>query len=241
MSAKGRNELAQLDLATPERVTLNDQVYQDLRRLIIGGRLRPGQTISIRTVANLIHVSPMPVRSALSRLVTEGALEILPNRTFAVPVLTPEGFREIADMRAALEGMATERAVAGLTKQDVSALHEINRQMFKVVNNDWQLYLDLNRQFHFHIYAAAGMPRLLRIIESLWLQTGPLLNLVASKEDMRFGEDAHATAVHAIANDDPERARKAIEGDILDAARVIVEGLRRGDFGAASTKAELAE
>ncbi|MBX3569623.1 MAG: GntR family transcriptional regulator [Rhizobiaceae bacterium] len=231
MSARVRAELAQLDLNQPERITLNDQVYQDLRRLIIGGRMRPGQPISIRTVANLINVSPMPVRSALQRLVTEGALDVLPNRTFAVPVLTPENFREIADMRAALEGMATERAVTRLTKQDVALLTDINEKMFDVEDHDWQLYLDLNRQFHFHIYAAAGMPRLLRIVESLWLQTGPLLNMVASAEDMRFGQDAHTAAVRAIANDDVAGARAAIERDILDAARSIVEGLRRGDFG----------
>lgn len=223
-------ELAGADVAPSERVTLNDQVYGDLRRLIIGGRVRPGQAISIRTIAGVLNVSPMPVRSALQRLVTEGALDVQPNRTFVVPILTPEGFREIADVRAALEGMATERAVERLTKQDISILSDINRQMFKVEDHDWELYLDLNRQFHFHIYAAAGMPRLLRFIESLWLQIGPLLNLVTTKEEMRFGEDAHETAVRAIANDDLAGARAAIERDILDAARVIVEGLKRGDF-----------
>ncbi len=230
MPARGHAALAELDLAQPERVTLNEQVYQDLRRLIIGGRLGPGQQVSIRTVAALINVSPMPVRSALQRLVTEGALDVRPNRTFIVPVLTPEGFREIADIRTQLEGMATERAVTRLTKQDVSALHDINRQMFNVEDHDWQLYLDLNRQFHFHIYAAAEMPRLMRLIETLWLQTGPLLNLVASKEDMRFGEDAHTAAVRAIANDDVAGARAAIERDIQEAARSIVEGLAKGDF-----------
>lgn len=229
MPARGHAEPARLDLAQPGRVTLNEKVYQDLRRLIIGGRLRPGQQVSIRTVAALINVSPMPVRSALQRLVAEGALDVRPNRTFVVPVLTPEGLREIADIRTQLEGMATQRAVPRLAKQDVSLLNDINRQMFKVEDHDWQLYLDLNRQFHFHIYAAAEMPRLVRFIESLWLQTGPLLNFVASKEDMRFGEDAHTAAVRAIANDDVEGARAAIQRDIQEAARSIVEGLVRGD------------
>ena len=230
MTARARAELAQLELTQPERITLNDQIYNDLRRLIISGRLRPGQTISLRTLAQVINVSPMPVRNALQRLVTEGAIDIRPNRTFVVPVLTPEGFREIADLRAMLEGLAAERATHCLTKDDVSILNEINRQMFKVEVHDWEVYLDLNRQFHFHIYSAAGMPRLLRFIESLWLQIGPLLNLVASKDDMRFGEDAHEAAVRAIKNHDGAGARRAIEQDILEAARTILEGLSRGDF-----------
>lgn len=232
MSTRRAAELAELDLAQPERVTLNDHVYGELRRLVMSGRLRPGQAISIRTIATVINVSPMPVRSALQRLVTEGALEVRPNRTFALPLLTPESFREIADLRVNLEGMATERSVKQLMKADISLLTDINRQMFRTEDNDWGKYLELNRQFHFHIYAAAGMPRLLRFIESLWLQIGPLLNLVTTTEEMRGGQDTHEAAVRAIATDDPAGARAAIERDILDAARVIVRGLSQGEYNA---------
>src|SRR5262245_21693254 len=70
-------------LAPLERQTLNDQVYRDLRNLIMSGRLAPGQTITIRTLAGAIGVSPMPVRGALHRLLTEGALELRANRSFA--------------------------------------------------------------------------------------------------------------------------------------------------------------
>jgi DNA-binding GntR family transcriptional regulator len=222
-----KSELAELDFAQPERVTLNDQVYADLRRLIISGRMKPGQTVSIRTVATLINVSPMPVRHALQRLVTEGALEVRPNRTFALPILTSQNFREIADLRAMLEGMATERAATRLKKSDISLLTDINMKMFRSLGNDWEKYLELNREFHFHIYAAADMPRLLRFIETLWLQIGPFLNHVTTTEEMHLGQDAHEAAVRAIAADDPAGAGAAIKKDILEAARVIVEGLQK--------------
>jgi DNA-binding GntR family transcriptional regulator len=228
VSSKRLAELARLDLAQPERLTLNDQVYNDLRRLIISGRMRPGQAISIRTVASVINVSPMPVRNALQRLVAEGALEVKLNRTFALPVLTPQSFREITDLRATLEGMAAERAVARLNKTDIELLSEINRQMFHTHDKDWEQYLDLNRQFHFQIYAAAGMPRLVRLIESLWLQIGPFLNFVTTNEEMRSGQEAHQAAVRAIRAGDAAGAKTAIERDILDAARKISEGLSQG-------------
>jgi DNA-binding GntR family transcriptional regulator len=230
LTARRKAELERLDLGQPERFTLNDQVYDELRRLIISGRLRPGQTISIRNLASVIKVSPMPVRHALQRLVIEGALQVKPNRSFALPVLTPEDFREIADLRAALEGMAAERAATRLKRADVAALTEINRRMFRSHIRDWQRYLELNRQFHFRIYSAASLPRLLRFIESLWLQIGPLLNLVATSDEMQFGQDAHEAAVGAIAEGDAAGAKAAIERDILDAARVIVEGLRQGYY-----------
>lgn len=230
MSAQTQEELALLDFTPPERLTLNDQVYNELRRLIISGQLRPGQSISIRTLANLINVSPMPVRGALQRLVTEGALDVQPNRTFALPILSPEGFREIADLRTMLEGAAAERACPNLGRDDVSLLDDINRRMFQADRDDWTGYLDLNRQFHFHIYAAAGMPRLLRFIETLWLQIGPLLNFVTNRDEMRSGLEAHEAAVRAVATGDATGLRAAMARDIQDAARVIIPGLQRGEF-----------
>ena len=74
------------------------------------------------------------------------------------------------------------------------------------------------------------MPRLLRFVESLWLQIGPLLNLVTNREEMRSGFEAHEAAVHAIAAGDAEGLRAAVVQDIQDAARVIIPGLERGDF-----------
>jgi DNA-binding GntR family transcriptional regulator len=230
VSVRNQEELALLDFAPPERLTLNDQVYNELRRLIISGQLRPGQSISIRTLAHVINVSPMPVRGALQRLVTEGALDVRPNRTFALPMLSPEDFREIADLRTLLEGTAAEHACPHLARADVALLKDINRSMFKADRDDWTGYLDLNRQFHFHIYAAAGMPRLLRFIETLWLQIGPLLNLVTNREEMRSGLEAHEAAVNAAAAGDAAGLRAAMTRDIQDAARVIIPGLQRGDF-----------
>ena len=54
------------------------------------------------------------------------------------------------------------------------------------------------------------------------------LNLVTTKEEMRGGRDAHEAAVRAIATDDAQGARAAIERDIEDAACVIVLNLRDG-------------
>ena len=38
-------------------------------------------------------------------------------------------------------------------------------------------YLVKNREFHFSLYRACQMPTLVKIIESLWLQIGPLLTI----------------------------------------------------------------
>ncbi len=234
MASSKFSDLTELDFAIPERTTLNEQVYSDLRRLMMSGGLRPGQSISIRSIANVIGVSPMPVRAALQRLVIEGALEVQPNRSFTLPVLTAEDFTEIATLRSMLEGMATRYATPRLKAVDLTRLRQINADMFDKEPPDARDYLELNRRFHFLIYTAADQPRLLRFIENLWLQIGPLLNLITSREDMGSGREAHARIVDALAKEDAAAAEQTVKRDILDASAVITRAIARGDFGDAA-------
>jgi DNA-binding GntR family transcriptional regulator len=230
LASSRSNGVKKLDLTIPERTTLNDQVYKDLRRLMMSGGLRPGQSISIRSIANVIGVSPMPVRSALQRLVIEGALEVQPNRSFALPVLTAGDFSEIASLRASLEGMATHHATPNLRPSDIAKLHQINRSMFEEDQLDPQRYLELNRRFHFLIYDAANQPRLLRFIENLWLQVGPLLNLITSRKYISSGRETHDMIVDALADKDADAAERAVKRDLLDASALITQAIERGDF-----------
>lgn len=59
--------------------SLQQRIYENLRRELIEGRFAPGQTLSLRRIASASGVSPMPVREAVKRLISEGAIELLPN------------------------------------------------------------------------------------------------------------------------------------------------------------------
>ena len=50
-------------------------VYQLLRRNLLSGRIAPGKPLTIRGLAEILHVSPMPVREALHRLACEGVVQ----------------------------------------------------------------------------------------------------------------------------------------------------------------------
>lgn len=230
-TAMDTDALMRLELTPPERTTLDDQVYADLRAQIMSGRLRPGDSLSIRTLAALLDVSPMPVRSALRRLTDEGALEGRPNRTYTIRILSPEEFRDILDMRLLLEGAAAERAAPGLGPDDIAALAAINQQMYGGEPLDTETYLKLNRQFHFHIYARAGSPLMMRVIEMLWLQIGPLLNFVTGESGTRYGHAVHEAALRAAEARDAQALRDAIVTDLREASVPILDWLERRDRG----------
>ena len=78
-----------------ERQTLGDQVYAHVRKLLMSGRLAPGDKLSLRSVADVMGVSMMPVREAVSRLVADRALEVTPNRAVRVPEMKRRQFQDL--------------------------------------------------------------------------------------------------------------------------------------------------
>ncbi|RAE05665.1 DNA-binding protein, partial [Burkholderia multivorans] len=107
-----------------EQETMADKVYRQLREALMSGRFAPGQALSLRSVAEAVGSSTMPVRAALTRLRAERALVDGPNRALVVPPMTLEMLDELRDVRIALEGCIAERACARMTDAQIAALRK---------------------------------------------------------------------------------------------------------------------
>lgn len=210
-----------------QRNTLNDEVYDQLKQAIIAGTILPGSSMTIRSLAASFGISPMPVREALRRLVAEHVLVMLPNRSVALPVLTRARFRELTRIRTSLEGLAAEEAAARIDRGIIEAMARINERMERKGAPRQTDYLVLNREFHFTLYRSAGLPTLLSIIESLWLQAGPLLNIQQRvySESNRTVQAHHRVLLKALRQGDGAAARAAVVSDIEEAAAIIDERL----------------
>jgi DNA-binding GntR family transcriptional regulator len=211
-----------------ERVTLGERVYAELRELLMSGELAPGQKMSLRTVAETLGVSMMPVREAVTRLVSDQALEVLPNRAVRVPLMTLARFRELTTVRLAVEGFAAEEAARRRSAEDMVEIRRAENA-FQVEARSRKPRADhavrANKELHFAVYRATGLPTLVAIIEGLWLKIGPVLNfdLKVSPERLRTGGAAqhHRDLAAAVEQADPKAARNAVVADIADAASFI--------------------
>jgi DNA-binding GntR family transcriptional regulator len=135
----------------------------------------PGETLTLRALAEMTGTSVQPVREALLRLCAEGALDWLPNTAFRVPGIDASRYAELWDIRKLLEGEATRMAAARISLAELSALKAFNREMrASMRRGDPEATLRLNRDFHFAIYQAANSPRLVSLIEMIWMQVSPL-------------------------------------------------------------------
>jgi DNA-binding GntR family transcriptional regulator len=214
-----------LQISKLERETLHDRAYLELKKAIMSGAIRPGATITIRAMAAALGTSPMPVREALRRLVAERALVMLPTRSVTLPLMTAEQFDEICRIRVAMEGLVTEKAAGLIAPEALRRMQQAQAEMSRLKRQQTSVYLAKNQELHFTLYQAARMPVAMQMIESLWLQAGPLLNLALSEIGFRSGQDHHRELLDALAKRSVKAARAAIEADITDAARIIREFL----------------
>ena len=83
---------------------MNDRVYRELRRALIQGLFDPGQVLTIQQLASTLETSTMPVREALSRLISEQGLEAMPNRSVRVPPVDAARLEDFLQARIVIEG-----------------------------------------------------------------------------------------------------------------------------------------
>ena len=203
--------------------TQQDTCYQTLRQWVTVGRFLPGERLKIRQVAEDLGVGLMPVRAALQRLASEGALVNVPNAGVAVPFLSRAEFDDVLDMRLLLEGEAAERGALRLSPQDQTALKTLSAQMEVALKAAHaKAYLAANEDFHLVLYRAAGSPLLLALIETVWLKVGPLSNQLFEHADaLGVLNDGHSDVLKAIAKRDSAAVRRGIERDLFVAGQFL--------------------
>ncbi|TEA79588.1 GntR family transcriptional regulator [Allopusillimonas ginsengisoli] len=209
---------------TPRRETLGANILAQIKELLLTGQLMPGEQLSLRSTAEALGVSVMPVREAVYQLVADQALEVAPNRSVRVPMLSAAQFHEITQIRLQIEGYAVEQATGRMTAALLDTLRATNARLAQEMDapeNNMADVVQLNKALHFSLYAAAGMPMLDKIIESLWLRIGPILNYDLRAGSERIKEKTavrhHANMLDALEAGDAPSARSALCNDIESA------------------------
>jgi DNA-binding GntR family transcriptional regulator len=213
-------EVIGASLAPLRRQTLHETAYGEIRNALTSGRIKMGESLTLRALASALGVSETPVREAVRRLIAEGALEAVPNRSISVPVMTRAKLEEQRQVRVALEGLATELAVETLTPAEIKHLSVLNGDMVAAAKRgDSETMLAGNSNFHMTLYRASRSALLVDLIQLTWLRAGPLLTLAAGRPKMmRNAERAHRKLLVALRGRDAKSARAAIAEDINLAA-----------------------
>lgn len=137
--------------------SLTDAVLERLRYEIVSGKLKLGQMLSERVLAEKLGVSKSPVREALAQLRLEGLVRIVPQRGAFVFTLSSEGVRQICEFRRMLERtaltLALEREPETLARTWAAIVVEMGHAREAM---DDRRYLDADTTFHTTLFDLCG-------------------------------------------------------------------------------------
>ncbi len=207
--------------------TMQDLVFATLRDDIFAGRMKPGERLNSSLLARRLGVSRMPIREALSRLISVGLVENIPHRGAFVKKLSIEEVIEIYYIRAALEGIAARMAARNLSPEDARRLTQLCDEMMADADQGHDgRFLELNFTFHNIIYRAARSTRLEGLILQYYRYSEPYRALGLDLPG-RFEEilAEHCQLARALVARDPDLAEKCAREHHLNTARRIARSV----------------
>lgn len=197
----------------------------------------PGARIEQREAAALLGCSIVPLREALKTLEAEGHLVYSPQRGYFVTDLDLRELLETYRIRDLLEDEAVREAVPRADDETIRRLREFLEAGERgAEQGDVKAVMTANRSFHFTLYELSGMPRLVRLIRTLWDLTDryrTVYNLDPQRRSLVL--DEHAAILDAVADRDAERVVVLLRTHRNHTVHALAEPLaREGSDGAAS-------
>lgn len=200
-------------LAPPSVSSAPYAIAASIRQAILEGKLVPGQRLLQDELAAALLVSRQPVREALNQLIAEGLVVKLPNRSVVVREQSDEDVRQNYYLRGLLEAEAAGFAALRVTDDHIRHLRSLNRRLAQASGAAGPELTDLNRDFHFAIHKAAGIPVLERFIRQLWVGRTVFTPLFIA-DRRRSSAAEHEDIIEAIAAHDQEASAKAMRSHV---------------------------
>jgi DNA-binding GntR family transcriptional regulator len=194
--------------ATLQLPSVEDAVYQALRREIWHLELEPNARLPLGDLASRYSVSLTPVRHALRRLESEGLVVSQARKGAYVAPLTSEELEEIQVVRCGIEGYLAAHGARNCTDEAIEEMVERRLDLEAAFHgNDLAGYLRGFREFRDACYRCADRPRLIEAVAPQRMKADRyLLYLCRDVEAAALLRDPPDQLLAACRNHDGEEA-----------------------------------
>ena len=211
--------------AMPDRRSLGDHVFENLRQAIIRGDVAPGDRLVESRIAEVLDISRTPVREAIHKLEREGLLRKLPHGGFTVVHLSREDIEETFGIRCLLESYAARLAALNHREEDLLPLEEKIREFQACLAKGRLEELPrINTEFHNLFYALSQSPKLIKLINDLRDQIFRFRRILL-KMDTRTSNEDHRNMLEAIRQRDVDRVEKLVKEHIERGKTIVLKAL----------------
>ena len=191
---------------------LKDLAYQQLRGLLVQGRLEPDTVYSAVQFAEMLGVSRTPVREALLQLVSEGFLAVIRQEGYKLRRFSEKEIRDLFETRRLLETYAAEKVTGTLSDADARPIRATLKTMASLAaQGDIAGFLEADRAFHMAIIERLHNGMLSSIMDTIRGQ----VTLFAAKAISHKGRTdeilrEHGAILTALCGKDPKKAVRVV-------------------------------
>lgn len=212
------------------RLNLTDEAYNILANRIVNRKLKPGARLIEDELAEDIGISRTPIREALNRLAQDGLIELIPRKGAQVSRLKARDVEEIYELRKLLEGLATEKATASISKEELNEIRKLMKRSELSSKRRLEYFLKVDLKLHNLIISHCDNSRLIKMIKSLhnFVSSFRVLDAQYARR-IKQAHKEHKAILKALFKKDATAARLLIEQHIDNAKKNILSDFELKD------------
>jgi DNA-binding FadR family transcriptional regulator len=213
--------------------SLADNLFHNMLERIQSGEWSPGTVLpGQRKLVEEFGVSGVPLREALSMLKSWGVLEVRQGRKSVIRRMDPDvlqsllplafsledkrSFRQICELRLALEPKAAALATEHMGDTALAKLRELTQRMRETSEKGGEEFFNSDLAFHLHIAESTGNPLFLLVLRAI---SGIVIEVqsIGCGHDKKRREMAiwsHELIIDAIEHRDSRRASVEMEAHL---------------------------
>jgi DNA-binding GntR family transcriptional regulator len=201
---------------TISRVSVVDQVYDNLRAAIVSGEIPQGSRIVELQIAKSLGTSRAPVREAINRLMQAGLVESRPHHGPSVIQMSYEQVIKLYRLRVAVECAALEEIGRQSPQPPLDELAQWAGRMTELARQPraeaFRLFVEADLRFHQTLWAMSRN----EYIERVAIQIGDHVQIALAVDNARSDDldriaAGHYPLIEAIAAGNTQAATQMME------------------------------
>lgn len=182
---------------------------------IIFFKLKPGQFISEKAIADIIGVSRTPAHEAIFDLSRKGMIDIYPQRGSMISFIDEQRVMECGSARLSLESLAVANICSNFLDIDFSKLEEnIEKQEKSFHRKDSDEFFELDSLFHEQIFNTANKAFTWYFLHQMQMSFDRVRMLNLMNTDNAYTLNDHVQLLDYMKNGKKEEAVHLLENHI---------------------------
>ncbi len=214
-----------------KRLTLVDQVANQLREAITSGRLKSGDRLIEVDIAKSMQIGRNAVREAIRYLEKEGLVTTTPFKGAHVTIPNIDEIDQMFEVMSGLEGMCARFAAQKMKNVDLKKIERLHAGLEKhYAEKDPKAYLEINWTFHEFIQELSENKVLSEVTSGLRQKT-LLYDRRQLYQPNRFNASMqeHRELLAAFRKKDPDLAEKVMKNHLLQQGKALVKSYKSED------------